>query len=321
MKYGARYLGKDVVGDVAFSSVVTDKQQVRLSYPFWMRIRGDGLSHSHPTTADLNELFLVEAGSLEIKDPGKSLALITTSKSSGTLFRKHFFAKTPRELARSFSSDNKERIIATFLRGPFKSAFQRIDPESSGTHMTSSQDDPTIFVVADIDWLFDPFSLQKMNIGGRLIVRPLNDNITFLLNMIEYASGEQSLIAIRSRGKIQRPFTRVTTLFQSAEKEFKEQELALSRKVSEIESRMAQYSKSVAGSNIGRLPKDVKDSLIKFRQELLPARRELRMVRRKIRDQVDSLGKRLVFINLLAGPLAVLILAGAVYIFRRRKKI
>ena len=37
--------------------------------------------------------------------------------------------------------------------------------------------------------------------------------------MIEYASGEQSLIAIRSRGKIQRPFTRVTALFQSAEKE------------------------------------------------------------------------------------------------------
>ena len=44
------------------------------------------------------------------------------------------------------------------------------------------------------------------------------------------------------------------------------------------------------------------------------------MVRRKIRDQVDSLGRRLVFINLLSGPLAVLILAGTVYILRRRRK-
>jgi len=113
----------------------------------------------------------------------------------------------------------------------------------------------------------------------------------------------------------------IASLFQSAEKEFKEQELALAKQVSEIESRMAQYSNSIAGSEIGRLPKEVKKSLIKFREELLPARRELRMVRRKIRDQVDSLGRRLLFINLLSGPLAVLILAGTVYILRRRWKI
>ena len=186
--------------------------------------------------------------------------------------------------------------------------------------MASSQLAPTIFVVADVDWLFDPFSLQTTNIGGRVVVRPLNDNSTFLLNMIEYASGEQSLIAIRSRGKIQRPFTRVTSLFQSAEKEFKEQELSIAKKVSEIENRMAQYSNSIDGRKIGRLPNEIKESLIKFRKELLPARRELRMVRRKIRDQVDSLGRVLVFLNLLTGPLAVLFFAGAVYTCRRRQK-
>jgi ABC-2 type transport system permease protein len=320
MKYGVRYLGRGVVGDDLFSSIVADKRQARLSYPFWMRIRGDALSQSHPTTANLNELFLVEAGSLELKNPEKSLALITTSENSGTLSRKHFLTKKPRELALSFASDSRERIIAAFLRGPFESAYQKTDPEASVTHLESSQDAPTIFVIADIDWLFDPFSLQTTNIGGRVMVRPLNDNTTFLLNMIEYASGEQSLIEIRSRGKIQRPFTRVTALFQSAEKEFKEQELAMAKKVSEIENRMKRYSGSIAGSNSGRLPNDVKESLIKFRQELLPARRELRMVRRKIRDQVDSLGQRLVFINLLCGPLAVLILAGTVYIIRRRRK-
>jgi len=321
MKYGVRYLGENVVGDDVFSSVVTDKQQARLSYPFWMRMSGDALSQSHPTTADLNELFLVEAGSLEIKNPQKSLALITTSKNSGTLSRKHFFTKKPRDLALSLSSDNQERIIAAFLRGPFESAYQRKDAANNVTHLASSQLAPTIFVVADVDWLFDPFSLQTTNIGGRVVVRPLNDNSTFLLNMIEYASGEQSLIAIRSRGKIQRPFTRVTSLFQSAEKVFKEQELAMARQVSEIESRMAQYSNSISGSKIRRLPNEVKESLIKFREELLPARRELRMVRRKIRDQVDSLGRRLVFINLLLGPIAVLTLAGFVYTFRRRWRI
>ena len=320
LKYGIRYLGERVIGDEKFSSVVTDKQQARLSYPFWMRIRGDVLSQSHPTTADLNELFLVEPGSLELKDPKKSVALITTSKNSGSLSRTDFSKKRPRDLALSFASDSNERIIAAFLRGPFKSAYHKVSHEKNSAYIASSQDTSTIFVVADIDWLFDPFSLQTRNIGGRVSVRPLNDNSTFLLNMIEYASGEQSLIAIRSRGKIQRPFTRVTALFQSAEKKFKEQELAVAKQVAEIEKRMSQYSQSIAGRAVKDFPKDVKESLIKFRQELLPARRELRMVRRKIRDQVDSLGRRLVFINLLSGPLAVLILAGTVSILRRRRK-
>ena len=321
MKYGVRYLGKEVVGDDVFSSIVTDKQQARLSYPFWMRIRGGGLTQSHPTTANLDELFIVEPGSLEIKHAGKSKALITTSKNSGTIARKNFFTKKPRELSLSFSSDSQDRIIAAFLRGPFQSAFQRLDPISNSSHMASSQDAPTIFVIADVDWLFDPFSLQTSNIGGQVVVRPLNDNITFLLNMIEYASGEQSLITIRSRGKIQRPFTRVTALFQSAEREFKEQELAMAKKVAEIESRMEKYSKFTAGSNITQMPQDAKEALIKFRKELLPARRQLRSVRRKIRDQVDSLGQFLVFINLLSGPLAVLIFAGTVKILRRNRKI
>ena len=320
LKYGVRYLGTEIVGDEIFSSVVTDKQQARLSYPFWMRIRGKALSQSHPTTANLNELFLVETGSLKLKYPKKSQALITTSKNSGGLNRKDFFTKKPRDLARSFSSDSQERIIAAFLRGPFKSAYQKINPERNNAYRASSHDTSTIFVVADVDWLFDPFSLQTKNIGGRVLVRPLNDNSAFLLNMIEYASGEKSLIAIRSRGKIQRPFTRVTKLFQSAEKKFKKQEQTVAKKVSEIENRMAQYSKSIDGKRIRELPKNVKEALIKFRQELLPARRELRNVRRKIRDQVDSLGRRLVFINLLSGPLAVLILAGTVFAMRRHRK-
>ena len=83
---------------------------------------------------------------------------------------------------------------------------------------------------------------------------------------------------------------------------------------------MTQYSKSIAGKTIRELPEKAKESLIKFRQELLPARRELRMVRRKIRDKVDDLGRRIVFINLLSGPAAVLILAALIFVQKPQKK-
>ena len=148
----------------------------------------------------------------------------------------------------------------------------------------------------------------------------MNDNLAFLLNVIEFASGEQALIAIRSRGKLKRPFTRVAKLFQAAELEFQERELELGRKVAEIESRIAQYLESAdVSSNENSLEKNKKE-IEKFRLELLPARKELRSVRRQIRNEVDLLGRRLTFINIISGPILVSLWYLAVTAWRRRSK-
>jgi ABC-type uncharacterized transport system involved in gliding motility auxiliary subunit len=136
--------------------------------------------------------------------------------------------------------------------------------------------------------------------------------------MIEYASGDAALIAIRSRGKLKRPFKRVAQLFLAAEEKFKEQELLLAKKVLEIERRISQYSRSVSNGGKGQLPLGIKEDLKKFRMQLLPARRELRSVRLQIRNEVNSLGRRLTLLNLLSGP--VLVAMWGLFIITRRKR-
>ena len=121
--YGVRYLGEAVVGDAKLASVVADQQQARLSFPFWMRVPRGGLSSSHPATADLNEVFMVEPGALRLLDPERATALITTTENSGILPRKGFANKTPRELALAFKPDKGQQVIAAALRGPYESAF------------------------------------------------------------------------------------------------------------------------------------------------------------------------------------------------------
>ena len=170
-----------------------------------------------------------------------------------------------------------------------------------------------------MDWLFDPFSLQRTNVGDKVLVRPLNDNLAFLLNIIEYAGGDEALIAIRSRGRLHRPFSRVADLFQAAELKFKEEEAGLTRRVAEIEGRIAAYSETAGSANIDQMPSRIKEDLKKFRMELLPVRRKLRAVRRQIRNEVHSLGRRLTVVNLLAGPLFVLVFGAAVFTLRRRR--
>ena len=321
-KYGIKFLEKSIVGDAALASVVAEQSQKRMSFPFWMRIPKKNLSKDHPVTADLNEVFMVEAGALEITRDGHGTALITTTNNSGSLDRNNFFEKKPRELAQAFVADKRQRSIAAYLKGPYTSAFES-SPQNitSKKHLKQSNGlGGPIFVIADVDWLFDPFSLQKSNISGQLIVRPLNDNLAFLLNMVEYASGDAALIAIRSRGQLKRPFKRVAQLFLAAEEKFKEKEKLLVDKVSEIESRISQYTRSVGDGKKGHLSLGIKENLKKFRMELLPARRELRSVRLKIRNEVNRLGRHLTLINLLAGPILVAFWGVLVISLRRRKQ-
>ena len=325
-KYGIRYLGGSVVGDALTASPVADKNQTRLSFPYWMRVREEGISRTHPVTADLNEVFMVEPGEFELLDQTRAVPLITTTTRSGALSRTAFIDKRPRELAHAFVPDGRQRVMAAVIQGPFESAFGG-PPDGTDTadrgkdgHVPRSKTPSVVFAVADVDWLFDPFSLQKANVGDRVVVRPLNDNMALLLNMVGYASGDKGLISIRSRGKLTRPFTRVANLFRSAEERFRDEEKALSERVSAIEKRIASMPGSAEGVRFDQLPPEIKEEFLKVRTELLSARRKLRDVRAKIREEVDRLGQRLTLINLVTGPALVGIWGMGIAVGRRRKR-
>ena len=318
-KYGVRYVGDSVVGDAELASPVADQNQVRMSFPFWMRIGEKGISRSHPVSADLNEVFMVEPGELKLLDPTRAVPLISTTEHSGASPRANFSNELPRELAMDFKPDDRKRVIAAAIRGPFESAFAAPPEGVDDTHYIRRSEAPSVvFAVADVDWLFDPFSLQKVDVGDRVVVRPLNDNLAFLLNMVGYAAGDGALIAIRSRGKLDRPFTRVAKLFRTAEQRFHREEQALTQRVSEIESRITALPGVTKDTKFDQLPVEIKDELSKFQTELLAARRKLRDIRQKIRSEVDLLGQELTIINLASGPLLTLVFAMVVRIQRGR---
>jgi ABC-2 type transport system permease protein len=317
LRYGLRYLGEGVVGDLDAASVVQDRDDQRMSYPFWMRIRDGGLSPASPVTAGLNEVLMVESGSFEILAAAGASALISAGPASGTLPRDAFARDAPRDLALAFAPGDAPRVVAAVLEGPLASAFDAPPAAASG-HVAEAVGAPVVIAVADVDWVFDAFSVQAADVGGETVVRPLNDNLSLLQNMIEYAGGNRSLIAIRSRGRVQRPFTRVQTLFRQAEARLRDQEQALVARLNEVEARMSNAVEADGVSDLSRLPESVQDEIVAFREEYLSTRRALRDIRHQIREDVDALGRRIVAANLLAGPLLVALLWLSVAAWRRR---
>jgi ABC-2 type transport system permease protein len=317
LAYGVRYLGDDVVGDATLASPVADQDQSTMSFPFWLRVPRAQLSNVHPVTASLNEVLMVEPGALEWSSDVPAHALIATTEQSGVLRRGDFAAASPRDLALAFTADGKSRVVAAALQGPASSAFSEAPSAGASTgHRARTVGDALVFVVADVDWLFDPFSIQTVDLGGQTVVRPLNDNLAFLLNLVEYASGDPDLLGIRSRGRLARPFSRVKSLFVSAEARYRAEETRVAQQSARAEERFARLAAQAGVDSIENLPPELEEEGRRLAAELLPARRQLRDIRRQIREEVERLGRLLVMLNLFAGPVLVLALSAAVAGYR-----
>ena len=140
---------------------------------------------------------------------------------------------------------------------------ESINNISNTKHKKTTQGNSSVFVVADSDWIFDPFSLQKQIVGEEIITRPLNDNLNFFLNIIEYASGNDSLMNIRSKGNTQRSFVRVADLFKEVEDQIRIKELKISQEVSKLELKLINLTPKHNELNYKQLSQELKIELNK----------------------------------------------------------
>lgn len=328
-RYGARYLGSNVVGDGRLAALVTGADGRQLNYPYWLRTPRSALSSAHPVTASLNELLFAEAGGFDLDGDKGAVPLVTTGNLSATRDRNDFKGADPEKLAAGFKSDGEgARVIAAAVSGPLKSAYPlqngkvaqtRPSGGGGGGDVVQGDGPSNVFVIADADWLFDPMALQAVSVGDRTITRPLNDNAALLLNMAEFATGNSRLIGIRSRGGVRRPFTRVAAMLKASAERYRSEEASYVTRISKVEENIAQVLTATGAKSIEQLPDNLAAQIRELRSQLLPFKRELRSIRRSMREDVERLGFRLTVANLFAGPLLALLFSALIIFYRRRR--
>jgi len=306
--FGFRFDVGEVVGDEWFAAPVSIGGAGARGYPFWIRVPRKGLAASHPVTGALRELLFAEPGSLVI-DAGRGVVpLVATSVRSGVLARERFADATPDALASEFVANGESRVLAAYASGPFTSAITG----------TEGEDTARVFVVADVDWIFDPFSVEVADAAGGTLTRPINDNRAFLANMIEFGSGAAPLAQIRSRGRLRRPFTRFERIFREGEADTREELSELARRISEGERHIEKLLAASGTSSPQRLRGEVAATVTEIRRRLLPLRHREREIRARIRAGVEALQTRVIAVNFAAPVVFVALLAGIVGWRRRR---
>lgn len=172
-------------------------------------------------------------------------------------------------------------------------------------------------VIADTDMLHDQFWVDERDFLGQKIQIPLAHNAVLVVNALENLTGGEALRDLRGRGVKPRPFTVVDEIKRDAEKQFREKEQTLQTKLKETEQKLQGIQQKGEGGNIILSDKD-RETIEKFRTEMLGTRRELRDVKLALNQDIDRLGATLKFINIAAVPLLIGLGAIGLAIMRRR---
>lgn len=334
-----------VTGDSASSVSIRSSRGDPVQYQPAFAAGGAAFSKDSPLTSDLRELAFMEAGAIGlISGAEKRLKfepLVTMSgPGMGVVDVASANAGPFEKVALSFKTDGKSRVLVAAVSGEFVSAFPKGAPAPAkpeptppgqppkpaakplpGPHLATSAKPGRIFVVADSDFMMDPFTVRQRQVGGQAAMEPINDNLGFVVSALESLGGSDELVSLRSKGTSLRPFKKVQDLERVAQLRYQAKLDEIERRLEEANAKITELSKQTGGVTAKGIviTPEMQREIEKFQAEADKLSEERRVIRRGLSEDVNSLGRRLQVLNLLAGPLLAL-LFGLLYTLARRRK-
>ncbi len=320
-RWGIVFHNETLVGDPERAMDVA-LAQINYSYPLQMQLTGDEMNKEMSIAKNLQKIQVLETGWFEASPTlPKGLnffSLIESSDTSGLVKTEETEFRSPQDLGEQIHPDGKHRIIAGILRGRLKSSFDSPPEGVVGEHKKVASQDTSIVLVGDVDFLTDSFVVDKIQSMGQMVYKPKGDNITFLMNALEFISGHQDLIAIRSKTQIDRSLWRIVDLEQKAASALSEHDAPLSTKLNQIQEKLNQWESE--NSDKGQVvSREQQLKIQQLREEEARIRRERKLLKVNSEARVQNLKANIRWLHLGIAPL--LILLGLLWAWRERPTI
>jgi ABC-type uncharacterized transport system involved in gliding motility auxiliary subunit len=232
------------------------------------------------------------------------------------------FLTDPQELEKDFVATGDQYALAARITGQARSAYSRV-PEGfaeDSHHVASGEAGIHVVMFADTDVLTDRVWVQKQNFLGQTVVNSFADNGTLVVNIADQMLGSHDLIGIRARASTSRPFDRVDALRLAAEAQFRDTEERLQGELAETELTLTEMQSARQDSELTVMNTEQQDELQRFLDRKLEIRSELRQVQHDLTREIEALGMRLKFINIVLVPLLIILFALVFGQYRRNRR-
>ncbi|HSX59404.1 MAG TPA: Gldg family protein [Tahibacter sp.] len=308
--WGLDYAHDKVVLDRAHAlqiSIAPNAPPVR--HPGILGFTRKDLSADDVITANLDSINMSSVGYLELSKDSQSklVPLIQSSDQAMSVpVDRLKFLVDPSTLLVDFKPSGQPFVLAGRLEGRFKTAFP--DRKDAG-HLAEAQASNAVVVFADTDILSDRLWAEVQNFFGQKVLNAFANNGDLVINAVDNLAGDSDLISIRGRATSQRPFTKVAELKRKADDSFRQKEKQLQQELGETERKLTELQSAKSQDQAMVLSAEQKAELDNFLKRKVEIRKQLREVRRQLDADIDALGTRLKFINILLVPLLLILAA------------
>jgi ABC-type uncharacterized transport system involved in gliding motility auxiliary subunit len=338
--WGVQYDPNVVVADRALA---IDVGQEGASYVLYLQIKEPQLNQEDITTSQVTLLNIGTPGAFRPAEGATTTftPLIQTSEDSQELTAEQMRMAPPQpaELLSNFLPTGQRYTIAARVAGPAASAYpdgappeepkpEEATPDPSKppeapkpplpAHLKEATAPINVIVVADSDLFDDRFWVRVDGFMAQVFA----DNYAFVLNSVQNMMGSNDLISLRTRKRVERPFSVTKEMRDRAERkellEIRQLQARLdetNRRINELKGAGGQGDEGDAAEAL--LTPEQNAEVQALEAEALQTRKTLRGVRRELRSDIDSLGNWLAFINIALMPILIVALAIALA-YRRR---
>ncbi len=310
------------------TKVVLDRSQAltielngnSIGHPAMLGLGTQDLNHDDVVTASLQRVNFSTAGFFELAPDTKArlIPLVQTSDEAAVMSaqRVRDAAGDPTSLLENYEPTHERYVLAARLRDTFRTAFpERRDPG----HLAQAAAPGEVVLVADTDLLSDRLWIDVQPLLGQQQLTPFANNGDFVANIVDNLGGSTALLSIRGRVNSQRPFTRVRALQAAADRKFLVKKRELENELYDTQRRLAELQPAKNGATPTTATVEQRHEVEQYLQRKLAIGKELRDVQHQLNAEIDALGLRLEFINIVLVP-GIVALIGLLYGWRRTRR-
>ncbi len=340
-------LSEDAVADAASAlPVPVDTGGGRIeehAHPQFLGIPAGDMNQDDLITADLSRTVNFGAPGAftadDLTEGAELTPLLTTGPSPSFIDATEAVTDmTPQQVLRQYQTEPAPLALAARLSGHLNTAFPqgapafdepsdpmlaeiaRAEAASALPHISESETEAQIVLIADVDFIADEFYI----IPNEQIV--VADNGALVLNALDALAGGGELSRLRSRAPSLRRMERIDRMRENAEAIYFRQQAALQDNLQTAQARLEELQAIGAADGFfsGDLEADLTESerteLLDLRQRIVDLRAQLREIERNYRRDIDSLEGTLKAINIWGGPFLVCLIGMFVWYRQKRKE-
>ncbi len=332
--WGVDYDPSKLVFDVKYKTPL----QGGITSPLFLSLSSDAIQQeSEVVTRGINDLVLPFVGSLSTSGSTLEVEPLLTGSPNSGLVASHEALDIRGSAIHSYQNtlDSQAHTFALRLKGDFQSAFPEGLSSENGNDESDDSDENSqtadqaeglkssggkgsVIVLADVDFLADPFAFQVSNVMGMQMVQAMNGNSSLLLNIIDQSLGSKHLIGSRSRSSARRPFTVIEEMEGEFERsvgekiaEAQAQQEATIAKIQELEANRAQGSAFT-------LSRDSAAEIERLNEEQVKYAREVRELQKGLQSQKSDLAGSVIFWTMV--PVILLVITTGLSVLTIRKQ-